>query len=48
MCGVGIKKWGTALSSAFGQERTLIISFFSVSDSQFAPHYKVECWVKGR
>jgi hypothetical protein len=21
---------------------------FSVSDSQFAPHYKVECRVKGR
>jgi hypothetical protein len=48
MCSAGIKKWGTAQSSGFGQERTPIISFFSVSDSQFALHYKVECWVKGR
>jgi hypothetical protein len=48
MCGAGIKKWRTAPSSGFGQERTLIISFFSVSDSQFAPHYKVEYQVKGR
>jgi hypothetical protein len=48
MCSAGIKKWRTAASSAFGKARTLIISIFSVSDSQFAPHYKVEYQVKGR
>jgi hypothetical protein len=48
MSRAGIKKWQTAFGPAFGDERTPMNSIFSVSDGQFAEHYKVECWVKGR